>query len=102
MYVKQKSEDRRVSGELTEVLEKLKASSYIEEFVSVSPKNSSFSVPSPATGKRATKYKVQGINFNNENTNVVNFTALCRMNLDEDTPVHVRNLKRSREIMVIL
>ena len=37
---------------------------------------------------------MNGINFNYENSKVVNFTARRRMILEDDTPLHVHNHKK--------
>ena len=48
----------------------------------------------PATGKRTSKCKVKGITLNYNNSEVVNFTSLRSMILEDDTPLHVHNPKK--------
>jgi hypothetical protein len=76
-------------GDLTDGLEEYCPGSYIEEFVSGGLKNYAFSVFCPSTGNRTTKCKVKGITLNYEDSNVVNFTTLRKMILEDDTPVHI-------------
>ena len=45
----------------------------------------------PATGKRTSKCKVKGIALNYNNSQVLNFTSLRNMILEDDTPLHVHN-----------
>jgi len=80
-------------GYLTDVLEKFGSSSFIEEFVSGGPKNYAYSVFSPSIGKRTTKFKVNGINLNYDNSKVVNFTILRDMIFKDAAPVHFHNPK---------
>jgi hypothetical protein len=77
-------------GELTDELEESGSGPYIEEFVSGGPKNYTFSVFYPTTGKRTTKCKVKGITLNYENSKVLNFAALRRLILVDVTPLHVQ------------
>ena len=58
--------------DLTDQLKVFGSGSYIEEFVSGGPKNYAFSVISPSTVNRTTKYKVKGITLNYGNSKVVN------------------------------
>jgi hypothetical protein len=78
---------------LTDELEGFGSCSYIEEFVSGSPKNHAFSVFCHSSGKRTSRCKVRGITFNYENSKVINFTSLSHMILG-DTPLHVNNSKK--------
>jgi len=80
-------------GDLTDELE-LGSGSFIKEFVSGGPKNYAFMVFCPATGKRSSKCKVKGITLNYNNSEVVNFTSLRNMILEDDTPLHVHNPKK--------
>ena len=81
-------------GDLTDELEEFGSGFFIEEFVSGGPKNYAFMVFCPATGKRISKCKVKGITLNYNNSEVVNFTSLRNMNLEDDTPLHVHNPKK--------
>ena len=89
-----KSEKGDYLGHLTEELEDFGSDSFIEEFISVGPKNYGFSDFRPSIGKCTTKCKVKGISMNNENSNVVYFTNLRDMILKDTAPVHVRNPKK--------
>ena len=84
-------------GDLTNELEEYSPNSFIEEFVSGGPKNYAFSVYSPSTVKRTTKYKVKGITLNYENSKVVNFTILKDMILENTGPVQVHNPKKIKK-----
>ena len=91
-------------GNLTDELEEFGSGSYIEQFVSGGPKNYAFSVFSPSTEKRTTKCKVNGVTLNYDNSNVVNFTSLRNMILEDNTPLHVHNsrkIKRKRGGVVV-
>jgi hypothetical protein len=68
--------------------------SYIEGIVSGGPQNYAFSVYSPSTGKRTTKWKVKGVTLNLENSKVVNFTSLRNITLEDDIPFHVHNPRK--------
>ena len=57
-------------------------------------KSYAFSVFCPSTGKRATKYKVKGINLSFENSKVVNFTTFMDMILENTPPVSVHNPRK--------
>jgi hypothetical protein len=81
-------------GNLTDELEEFGSGSFIEEFVSGGPKNYAFMVFCPATGKRTSKYKVKGITLNYNNSEVVNFTSLRNIILEDDTPLQVHNPKK--------
>jgi len=48
----------------------------------------------PSTGKHAAKCKVKVITLNYEISKVVNSTALRKMILEDDTPLHVHNPKK--------
>jgi len=50
----------------------------------------------PARGKHTSKCKVKGMTLNYENSNVVNFTTLKKMILDDYKPVHVHNPKKTK------
>ena len=78
-------------GDLTDEWEEFGSGSHIEQFVSGGPKNYAFSVFSPSTSKRTTKCKVKVITMNYDNSNVVNFTSLGNMILEDNTPLHVHN-----------
>ena len=78
-------------SDLTDELEEFDSGSSIEEFVSGGPKL--FMVFCPATGKRTSKCKVKGITLNYNNSEVVNFTSLRNMILEDDTTLHVHNPK---------
>ena len=61
------------------------------------PINYAFSVFCPSTGKRATKCKVKGITLNYGNPNVVYFTSLRNMILEDASLVYIfipRKIKR--------
>ena len=80
-------------GDLTDELEEIGSGSFIEEFVSGGPKSThlwSFALPQE---KRTFKCKVKGITLN-YNSQVVNFTSLRNMILEDDTPLHVHNPKK--------
>ena len=99
IYVQNVSERRRVKtgdylGDVTGELEEFGVGSYIEAFVSVGPKNYEFYVFCPATGKRTIKSEEKGITLNYESSKAVNFSALRRMILEDDTPPHVHNRKK--------
>jgi hypothetical protein len=81
-------------GDLTDELEEFGSGSYIEEFVSGGPKNYAFTVLCPATEKRTSKCEVKGITLNYNNSQVVNFTSLRKMILEDSTPLHVHNPKK--------
>ena len=81
-------------GDLTDELEEFGSGSYIEEFVSGGPKNFSFSVFSPTTGKRTTRCNVKGITLNYDNSRVVNFTYLRNMILEDNSPLYVHNPRK--------
>ena len=81
-------------GDLTDELEEFGSGSFIEEFVSGGPKNYAFMVFCPVTGKRIFKCKVKGITLNYNNSQVVNFTSLRSIILEDDTPLHVHNSKK--------
>jgi len=81
-------------GDLTDELEEFGSGSFIEEFVSGGPKSYAFMVFCPATGKRISKCKVKGITLNYNNSQVVNFTSLRSMILEDDTPLHVNNPRK--------
>jgi hypothetical protein len=78
-------------GDLTEDLEEFGFGSFIEEFISGGPKNYAFMVFCPAIGKRTSKCKVKGITLNYNNSEVVNFTSLRNMILENHTPFYVHN-----------
>jgi len=59
------------------------------------PKNYALSVFCLATGKPTTKFKVKGKQLYFLNSNVVDFAALRRMILEDDTPLHVHNPKKT-------
>jgi len=82
-------------GDLTDELE-FGSGSYIEQFVSGGPKNYAFSVFSPSTGKRTNKCKVKVITLNYENSKILNFTSLRNMILEDDTPLHVHNPRKTK------
>jgi len=52
----------------TKVRKEFGSRSFIDEFVSGSPKNYVFSVICPSTGKRTTKCQVKGTTLNYENS----------------------------------
>jgi len=81
-------------GDLTDELEEFDSGSYIKEFDSGGHKNCAFSVFSPSTGKRTTKCKEKGKTLNYENSNVVNFTSLRNIILQDDTPLHLYNPRK--------
>jgi hypothetical protein len=98
-YIQKVDEDPKVKrgnylGDLTDELEEYGCGSFLEEFVSGTPKNYAFSVFRPATGKRISKCKVKGINLNYSNSEVLNFTALRNMILEDDTSLHVHNPRK--------
>jgi hypothetical protein len=76
--------------DLTEGMEEFGSGSYIDEFVSVDPKNLAFSVFS-LNGKGTAKCKLKGINLNYI-SKVLNFTAL--RNIENYTLLHVRNPRK--------
>jgi hypothetical protein len=80
-------------GDMTDELEEFGYGLYIVEFVSGGPKSYAFSVFCPSSGKRTSKYKVQGITLNYEKSNVINFTSFRNMILEDNTPLHVNNPK---------
>ena len=80
--------------DLTDELGEFGTGSYIQEFVSVGPKNYAFSVFSPSTGKRTTRCKVKGKTLNYDNSRLVNFTSLRNMILEVITPLHVHNPRK--------
>jgi len=84
-------------GDLTDELEEFGSGFFIEEFVSGGPKNYAFMVFCPTTGKRTSKCKVKGITLNYNNSEVVNFTSLRSMILEDDTPLHVHNPKEDQK-----
>ena len=84
-----KSETGYYLGDLADELEEFGSGSYVEEFVSSGPITYEFSIFSPSTGKRTTKCKVKGITLNYDNSNVVNFTSLRNMILEDNTALHV-------------
>ena len=88
-------------GDLTDELEEFGSGSFIEEFVSGGPKNYAFMVFCPATGKRISKCKVKGITLNYNNSEIVNFTSLRSMILEDDTPLHVHNPKKIKRNIVV-
>jgi len=79
-------------------LEEFGSGSFIDEFVSVGPKNYAFSVICPSTGKSTTKCKVKGITLNYENSKVVKLTSLKNMILEDAPPVCSQCQKYQKEI----
>ena len=88
-------------SDLTDELEEFGSGSFIEELVSGGPKNYAFMVFCTATGKCTSKCKVKAITLNYNNSEVVNFTSLRSMILEDDTPLHYTILRRSKGNIVV-
>ena len=73
-------------------MEEFGSGSFIDEFVSGGPKNYEFSVFAPLPVNA--QINVKGITLNYQNSNVVNFTSLRNMILEDAPPVHVHNAKK--------
>jgi len=89
-----KVKTRDYQGYLTDELEEYGSCSFVDEFVSGGPKNYAFSVFCPSTVKRATKCKVKRITLIYGNSNVVNFTPLRDIILENAPPIHVHNPRK--------
>jgi len=91
MFVQPRDEPALVEtwNNLWAMTSELKTSQFIEEYVSVGPKNYAYKIVDSATGERKMVCKVRGIRLNHNASQLVNFEVIKVMILGKTEREHV-------------